>query len=427
MKLNLDIDSRDILRIKGPAKIRVVSGQCFIAAKKLAEGSEEVISSYRTYSIYTDHKSRIEVELGSGGSIETPGEDEEVVYRWIDYANRRVDKNRRFVVMGPIESGKTTLSALLSNIALEKGLRPCIIDADVGQEDIGLPGFIAMSCPEKQIIWLRDLEPQYFRMVGVLSPQHGSTRLLSAVYELYSIAVNKLGSDVVIVNTDGWVSSPLAIELKFEIARIVRATDIAVMGPLRLYNAYSLKQSNNKAINIEYLESPKVVKARSREERKALRTMGYKKVLDGSTVRTIDLDSIIVVGSCLLSGDRIDSDECSKLSSYLGARVIYASEHYDSVYVYVENGIKPADLQNKMWRNKNIFIISKDSEKGLLCSVIDEEFNEIAPCIIDGIDFGSNTMKIITKYQGDIAGIIISRIKLTSEFEEEGRISKCPI
>lgn len=55
------------------------------------------------------------------------------------------------VLVGPTDSGKTTLSKILLNYATRKGHSPVFVDLDIGQGSITVPGMVAAVGLEQPI------------------------------------------------------------------------------------------------------------------------------------------------------------------------------------------------------------------------------------------------------------------------------------
>jgi polynucleotide 5'-kinase involved in rRNA processing len=49
------------------------------------------------------------------------------------------------------------------------------------------------------------------------------------------------------------------------------------------------------------------------------------------------------------------------------------------------------------------------------------------PCIVDSLDIASNKINIVTRYHGEVAAVIIGRIKVDEMYEDSWRGSRCPI
>jgi polynucleotide 5'-hydroxyl-kinase GRC3/NOL9 len=117
---------------------------------------------------------------------------------------------KSIMVIGPTDSGKTSLSTYIMNQAIRVGLRPAVIDADIGQGDLAPPGVIGCGIVEKQILDLREVTTKYFAFVGDINPT-GYARLIARSVKILR---NKIitGKDdpsevnLVVINTDGYIT-----------------------------------------------------------------------------------------------------------------------------------------------------------------------------------------------------------------------------
>ncbi len=419
MRVSIEISEGRSARVKGPARISIADGECYITGARLSKGSQVVVSAYKSLAIYARTSAKIDVELGEGGGVDVARPEEEPLLEWVEAAEKIASKGSKIVVIGPVESGKTTFTTLVANTAIERGLRPCIVDADVGQEDIGSPGFIALSCPTKQFVWLRDLEPISMRFIGHNTPSMGASRLVAAVADL-ALKGSAIG-DLVVINTDGWISAQQAIEMKLDIARFVGATHIVALAGGSFIGSMPRKG----LAEIIILRSPQGIRTRSREERKILRSQAYRKAFEGSTMRSLSISDVTIIGSCLLSGTPMSKEEVSQLSEILGVNVLYATTLEGIIYALVDGG-REVERAVKLRDGREVIQIQKGGEKGLLCSAISRTGDEY-PCIVDALDIASNKINIVTRYQGEIAAIVIGRIRVDEMFEDSWRGSRCPI
>lgn len=424
MRTVIYIPKNSVARVAGPASLRVVSGKISVVGKILGVNDEATISLYRSYPVYALEDSSIEVLLGESGYIEYPKERDEVSLEWIRVANEITEKGSRIIIMGPVESGKTTLSTLLLNTALSKGLKPCVIDADIGQQDISLPDFVSLSCPREPVIWLRELMPDEIRIIGSLTPSQYSSRIIAATIDLVQRAFER-GGEVIIVNTDGWVSHPSAIEMKLDIARYMRATHIIVLQKDLFTTPIENSLVTAKIIK---LSSPQNVRTRSREDRKLLRAHAYKKFFENSSMRQIDLRRVLVIGSCLFAGEPLKPEQYQELEKIVNGKIEYGSVLDNTIYLYVRSGEKISpEKQVIRHMGYEINIIPAGAEKGLIISILNRDLREVAPGIIDELRPSEGVMRILTSYQGEIGGVVVGRVKIDSAYDDSTRFSKCVV
>jgi len=139
-------------------------------------------------------------------------------------AERAGAEHRAAVLIGGLDTGKTTLSAMMIRAALAAGRRPAYVDADLGQKSVGPPTTIGM----KLIRSGEDLEPErlvqadgcYF--VGATSPQGNLLPVVTGVARLLTLARDSLGAEFVVVDTSGLVSGIYGQLLKYHKLELVR-------------------------------------------------------------------------------------------------------------------------------------------------------------------------------------------------------------
>ena len=173
--------------MKGPAEL-IIHGQASIMEKDISD-SKLLLEEGKLSPIETNSSCRISLSL-SMHEQENEYQDNfwvsshreagtkiwEDVIQLIFCAMRTVPES--ILVTGPTDAGKTTLSTCIMNQAINRGLRPAIIDADVGQGDLGPPTAIGCGVVQSQILNLRDVLPKYFEFVGNTNPA-GYHRLIS--------------------------------------------------------------------------------------------------------------------------------------------------------------------------------------------------------------------------------------------------------
>jgi polynucleotide 5'-hydroxyl-kinase GRC3/NOL9 len=120
------------------------------------------------------------------------------------------------LLVGGLDTGKTTLSRALLSAAVEAGRPTAFLDADVGQKSVGPPATVTL----KMVRSAADLEPEVFAeqdalaFVGSTSPEGHLLPVLAGVATLQRRAVTA-GADFVVVDTSGLVSGIYGQILKY--------------------------------------------------------------------------------------------------------------------------------------------------------------------------------------------------------------------
>ena len=228
----------------------------------------------------------LEILLGKSGEIfEIRGST--IPASWKMAAEALVEMEQgKVIVIGMTDVGKSTLCTYLANRLLLQGLSPAVVDGDIGQSDIGPPTTVGASVPTTSIPSLVDLEPQATIFIGHTSPSQVANRIIDGLKRLSDLMKKSL----TIINTDGWVLDPEAISYKI---RMIDATrpDLVV----GLANGTELQPilsgSGAQSLNIE---TAKEVLARSRSDRREIRTASYRRFLEGARTRAISLQEVSI-------------------------------------------------------------------------------------------------------------------------------------
>jgi polynucleotide 5'-hydroxyl-kinase GRC3/NOL9 len=137
--------------------------------------------------------------------------------------DQAVRTKRTVILVGGLDSGKSTLSRALLRAAVDAGRPAAFVDADVGQKTVGPPATITL----KMIGGQGDLEPaslaqeDALSFVGSTSPDGHLLPVVTGVASLYRRALDG-GADFVVVDTSGLVSGVYGQILKYHKIEMLR-------------------------------------------------------------------------------------------------------------------------------------------------------------------------------------------------------------
>ncbi len=429
MNVNLVLDEGKVVRVTGPARITVKSGSVLLVGAIYGSNSQVIIHRLRSYAVKAIERSEVNVVLGSGASLEEPKEGEEVIDDWLKISEGLVKDTERvgkslIVVVGPVESGKTTLTAFITNTLMRYGVKVGIIDADVGQEDIALPATIALAIPEKHFLWQRDLTPTEIRFVGCIAPQYCQDSIIAAVIDLVSSALS-YGVSTVVINTDGWLNSHAALTHKLALIRWLKPTHVVVLDDeVFKYLTKSLPDS----VRVIKAPRPTKVRERSREERRLLRAEAYRKYFLNAKERLVKINDIKLIYSNLVCGDTLGMSE---LARYLGIdedviknNVLFASKYYNVLNIVINS--ESRDLMELLKCRRDVCVMRSDDIKGLLVGILNKRLKDVAVGIIKDVDFNEGIIKLLTPWNGEVSALVISKVKLSLDTFEDGlKVGRC--
>jgi polynucleotide 5'-hydroxyl-kinase GRC3/NOL9 len=204
-----------VLLVKGPLDIST-HGEASILGKDIS-GHKIFLDDKRVWPIET--KSSCDVLLSQdpqkgneAGEFWTTASRDAGTRIWDDLIYTifygRAIAPESVLVVGPTDSGKTTLSTYIINHAIKEGLRPGVIDADIGQGDMAPPCAIGCGVVESQILDLTEVTSNFFGFVGSINPAGYEGLIARSVRLLLNKLTkkNSYGVNLVVINTDGYVA-----------------------------------------------------------------------------------------------------------------------------------------------------------------------------------------------------------------------------
>ena len=422
-RLRLELAPGEQARVFGPARVRVVGGVASILGAELGAGEEFELARHRSYPVTAlDPGAVVEVSVGEGGRVEAPVEGEDHYFRWLEVADTIIEEARgpsRVLVVGPVEAGKTSYTALLANRALAHSIAPAIVDADIGQADIGPPGFVSLATPQSWVEWLRHLEPREMRFVGSIEPGPVAGRLVAAVAGA-AAAAPAYGAGFVVVDTDGWVEGMQALELKADLAWAARADFVVVLGSEEL--AGYMRRATQ--ATVYSLPSPGVKAARDRGDRRALRAENYRRFLEGARVE-VDLRRVAVRGSCALSGvPAADPTLRREATHALGVEPLAVVPYPGGVCVVLDTS-SPPDPQALRGLARRLGVrealaVHTGAMRGVLSALTDRRGREY-PALLVEVDPREWRAVFSTCCEVEPVAVSFSRLRLSSDYTEAAR------
>ncbi|KAJ0712436.1 putative pre-mRNA cleavage complex subunit Clp1, P-loop containing nucleoside triphosphate hydrolase [Helianthus annuus] len=160
----------------------------------------------------------------------------------------------RVIVVGPTDSGKSTLSRMLLSWAAKQGWKPTFVDLDIGQGSITLPGCIAATPIEMPIDPVEGipLEMPLVYFYGHNTPTVNADLYRVLVKELAQILERQFAGNAesraagMVINTMGFIDG-LGYDLLLHAIDTFQATVVLVMGQDKLCSMLKdvLKQKPN--------------------------------------------------------------------------------------------------------------------------------------------------------------------------------------
>ncbi len=423
MKKTIDINPNQTFLVKGPAKIGVIKGEISILGNTLGKEENIVITMGKALPIKTVSETVLEIYIDNDEAIEPL--EEPFPKEWADATKIFDDLEVPTIIpiLGDVDSGKTSLTAFLANTASKNGFKVAIVDADVGQSSIGQPCFVSMGFIEKTVSALSEVKLKGAYFVGSNTP----SRLLHRAIAGMEIMVKKAlenNAEIVLIDTSGWVYGRSARELKTSFILMLHPR---ILIALQRGNEieHLLVPFEKSSVKIIRLPAPKTYK-RSREKRKFLREILYRKNLEGGQEITLSLEKIGLRYTLLGSGSQIKPEKFEEIKHTLGYSPVYMEESADLLYIVLpDKEIKITKEITKYLGNQlgktEVYLAQKRDFENVLVAFQDEKNDHIGTGIIKKVDFEKREITFYTSTDKEkIRFVQFGLIKVSEDGEELG-------
>ncbi len=375
--------ARSIL-LQGPGKLSVKEGWIEVLGYPLMEGSSIIIPAGRSVPAVLEKTSYTYTGKILDHDIEVYKQFEKLAESLIGY--------ERIILIGPSDSGKSTLAAFMYNKMASEGEKPLFATVDIGQNEAFLPGFASSIIIDPPFIPGNTGNLWKACFVGSFTPRNSEFR-----YTYCGREIVDGWKGPIIIDTDGWVSLWDGLESKASMARSIGVDAVILVGLGDPHASFlKTKLSHTKIVRV-----PRIVeKSKSREERRLHRERLLAKALLDYKILKIRIGEVPVYGLPVFNGTPINNREVSKL---YGVRVVYAEAQEGSLII-VGHGRPPS---------RNIKILRPGWERGLIVAVWSRGTPKLG--ILLGVDYKSKTILVASKPVERIDYIEVGKARVEPE------------
>ncbi|MEM3013108.1 MAG: Clp1/GlmU family protein [Candidatus Bathyarchaeia archaeon] len=418
----LKVERGKTLLVDGPARIQLNVGKLSVLGTLVEPKEQIVVRRGKRMPLESIVDCEVELALGDSASY-TIIEGDAIPTSWKQAAEKILSRGAptTVLVVGGVDCGKTAFCTYLANSSFAKKLKIAIVDGDIGQSDIGPPGTVSLCKLNRAVVDLFKLQADELRFIGVTSPSRKPRAVVDALQALKQKALEQ-SSDLVIVNTDGWIEGEAAVDYKVNLVeKLAPNVIVAVKCNGELAPIIEVVSTNHEVVVVS---SPQLIKKRDQETRKLLRESAYKKYLKETKVRSFPLSWIAVDGD-LMFKKGVDSLLKKRIEGLTGKEVLFCQEFPNYVAVMVGKTFSFEEEHVKKLESelgKRVFCLRRGDEEGLLISLEDAAGKVLGLGTISYIDFDKGNIVINTAVNGEVTKIVVSQIKLNGEGHEIGML-----
>jgi len=409
-KERVELDSGSV-RVDGPAKVRVVEGQVKTSrGSELGSGDEVVVRRGDRITITPEEDgAELELILGTGAKYSTVEEEEglETPSDWVDLAEELAEYSGTPVCMiiGPQDSGKTTLATFLANELVDRGLRVGIVDADIGQSDVGPPAVVSLGIMEEPVHELSEVEMRHGYFVGSITPSGHLLQTTVGTRRMVDLALAE-NVDAVLIDTSGMVHGGPARALKLHKIDVIRPTHVAFLDKEGQVSHIKRMVRSLDYVKVHDLTVPDAVKEVERADRIRRRERILREFFEDREEVELDLDEISIQRSFLGTGEPEEPEDelisLIKAVSDVEPEIVHFERSPDALVLIVKDeagrivgkGGRHAKELKKLLGVRELVVVNEDELEGLLVGLCDGVGDLLGIGVIQELDFEDGRMVV---------------------------------
>jgi len=202
------------------------------------------------------------------------------------------------ILLGATDTGKSTLANFLISHLCRRGLKVGLVDADIGQSFLGPPATIGLSVFKSHPDWEVILSPPEIFFVGSTTPEGHFPIHLKGVKRMVD-KVSSCGSDVILVDTTGFVLGEAGKELKRRKIDLISPRFILALQKDDELEPILEQYKENPLYKIYRLPLSEQVRPKSMEERRLNRTNKFRDYFKYSVIQELAMEGVQIEGEVL--------------------------------------------------------------------------------------------------------------------------------
>ncbi len=321
---------------------------------------------------------------------------------WKNLARKVVQPQQIVLVIGATDVGKSTFCRFLIERGVTSGLKVGFVDADVGQSQIGPPTTIGLK-----VFTLNDStdnleriegEPDALYFVGWPSPERHLLQCVAGT-RLMVDAAWKMGADLIVVDTTGYIEGDAAVILKQHKIELVKPTHLICLHRSRELEAIVAPFEGNDTIHTHRLLPHRSVTSKSDEFRRKYRESSFVRYFSDCVQEMLPFDQIRGQRTPFFNGRQANPKEQEMLSDFVDDRVFYAEWGHRSL-VLVTLDAPPSLIQARLKNHlslKNLVVKTPQYFEGCLVGLLDTSGTAMSIGMIDAVNFNAKQLKIRCK------------------------------
>lgn len=342
------------------------------------------------------------------------------------------------LLLGGTDVGKTTLTRLLVNRVTQAGQRAALLDADLGQSEIGPPACLGLAFADKPVHALSDLPPHALAFVGSVSPPGHLLEYVAGVRRLADLAAAELGKastpsgsrPLLLVDTSGYLHGAAAQRLDRTLFDLLAPAHVVALQRQDELEPILHSLRRREGCRIYTPPIPAVIRKKPASFRAHRRAMRFAAYFEGAALHTYSFDEVALVGTWMGSGTPLAAHLLKFLNQTFGPRlrVYYAETAGRHMGMMVSQPIAAGSpgmgLAQEQLKAQAVSVTVAPRLRHLLLGLEGANGKLLGLGLLEALDFRRRTLGVLTPVRAPTAARVLhfGSLRLTPEGAEIGAL-----
>lgn len=344
---------------------------------------------------------------------------------WERIARSIVHPQAVVLVIGSTDTGKTTFCRYLVEQGVAQGLRVGLVDADVGQSQIGPPTTIGLKILSQSPDWDR-VEADSLYFVGWISPEGHLLRCVTGVRLMVDAAL-RTGVNFVVVDTTGYIKGTEATALKQHKIEIIQPRYLVCIQRSGELDAIVSGFDVSHSIMIHRLTPHQAVTSKTNKYRRVYRETRVNCYFSETVEALLPFDQFRGQGTPFFAGRRANAKELENLSDLANDRVLYGEWGHRTLALVSQSVL--SDYARSQIKSRlslaNLASITPDYFDRRFVGLVDGNGKVVSVGIIQTTDFETNHLKVRCKLDATVKTKIVQFGRYKHEYVKRREEKNC--
>jgi len=301
------------------------------------------------------------------------------------------------MVLGGVDTGKSTFCALLLRVWQAMGTLAGYIDLDPGQSNVGPPTTFSWTLVREPFERLNELSPGGLAFLGDTTPaRHLSLALAGARRVLDELLA--LQPERVVIDTCGYVGGWIARHYKLMLVDLLRPRLIVGLQRERELMPILDALSRRADWRVETLAVPESIARKPPVFRSQYRRVAFARYFEGARSYTLPMNQISFVGRQLGAGEALSEEVKRHLESQIRAELLHAERYGDALHVILRQPLTEHQigLLQSLTRANRLTLLPPSAYQYLLVGLTDYTGRTFGVGLIESLDFEQGTLTLLS-------------------------------